>query len=112
MKPSPIRKLLAFLVLLGLFGLAGALAIPYWSNRQLSQRMAAMVASGQYAKSPAAAIQTEVAARASDMGLPVRPQDVVVTRTGKAMRIEARYQVLVDLYIYTVKLHLRATSGG
>jgi hypothetical protein len=53
-------------------------------------------------------VRTWVLNKAADLDLPVKAGDVDIERPAGSVRIAVRYQVRVDLPLYTVNLHLRA----
>ena len=50
-------------------------------------------------------LRTRVLEKASDLGLPVTADNVLIKRSAGGMRIDVRYAVRVDLPLYTVNLH-------
>jgi hypothetical protein len=99
--------ILSALVLAAVF-----LAPSYIRNIRLQQFLADMVQQPETYDIPPAMVQARVANAAAQLGIPVSPSQVKVTREGNSLLIEVRYFVRVDLPLYTVDLHFRARGGG
>jgi Domain of unknown function (DUF4845) len=57
-------------------------------------------------------LRTRVLSKASQLDLPVMPDDVQIQRSADRVRIEVRYIVRVDLPLYTVNLHFYPGAGS
>jgi len=106
MKRLRLAGAIAIVVLFA--ALAARLVPPYVENWKLSQDMTAIVAREESARLGDGVLQSLVSQKGAERGLPVRPGDVRVDRRGGTLRLEARYQVVIDLPAYTVRLHLSA----
>jgi len=112
MSATALRKILGAAVLACLATLAVLLGPPYLINLDYSSALRDIVADPGAASWTDSRFQAEAANAAARFGLPVSPSAVRVLRSGGALRLEVRYQLSVDLTVYTVRLHLRATSGS
>ena len=54
-------------------------------------------------------VQAEIYAKAESLGLPVERQDIKVT-VGRTVTLQVRYEVNVDLKIYTLPLHFSLSA--
>jgi hypothetical protein len=96
------------LVLMAAIGIL--LVPPYIENWKLQSFI------NQIAQDPATAqktpeiVRANVVDKAASLGLPVHTDDVRVTRSGDALKIEVLYIVRIDLPIYTVDLHFRPAA--
>lgn len=99
-------------MLLAAVGAMAALSVPYWENREFEAQLTALVARN------AASGWTEDRWRQAALdvaawrGVPAAGSDVRVEQRQTGPRIEVRYQKNVDLFVYSVRLHLRAKSGS
>lgn len=107
-----VRTIAGLFVLLALASVLIQLAPLYLDSLDFSHELQAYVASEAPVGKTGEMIRVEVANRAVRRGLSVRPDNVVVSGGGETLRVEVRYQIHVDLLIYTVNLHLRAKSGA
>jgi hypothetical protein len=57
-------------------------------------------------------VRAWVLAKAADLALPVKADDVHIQRTPERVHIEVRYAVRVDLPLYTVDLHFYPGAGS
>ena len=101
---------IAILVILA--ATAVLLAPSYVRNMQLQQFLEESLQQQGVEDKPTEMLQVAVADKAAQLGIPLRPEQVRVDRTGGSLRIEARYIVRIDLPVYTVDLHFRAGSGA
>lgn len=112
MSAVALRKILGAAILACLVLAAILLGPPYLTNLSYSSALRDIVADPSTADWSDARFQAEAANAATRLGLSVPPSAVRVLRSGSAPRIEVRYQLPVDLTVYTVSLHLRASSGS
>lgn len=85
---------------------------PYIQNWKLQRYVNGLVDDPASASQSSDAIRDKVISRGAALGLPVRPNDVQVTRPQNGVRIDVLYIVHVDLAVYSVDLHFRPTAGG
>lgn len=106
------RVALGVAVLLAALVAMVSLSVPYWENRQFEDELTAVVA--RNASSGWTAERWEQAAReaAARRGVPAAASAVRVELRPTGPRLEVRYQKNVDLFVYSVRLHLRAKSGS
>ena len=58
------------------------------------------------------AIRQSIADKAHDFNLPVKLEDVKLTKEGKQFRIDLKYTYVVDLYIYQHSKEFHFTATG
>ena len=84
----------------------------YVRNWEFQQAVAEIAQRVETPAVPDPALRLRVCEVAQDLGLPVKEANVQVRRAGDTIRLEVRYDVRVDLALYTVNLHFypRAAS--
>jgi hypothetical protein len=107
-----VRVTAGVLVLLALAGIGAVLVPPYAANFQLQRYLNNLIDDPATASQPPDATRAKVLSKASSLGLPLNGQDVQVTPSHNAIRIDALYVVHVDIAGYTVDLHFRPAAGG
>src|SRR5215472_14717030 len=101
---------IAVLLLLAVIGVA--LIPPYVANWKLQRFVNELIDDPQTAAQSPELVRDKIVARASELGLPVRPDNVRITRLERAIRVDVLYLVHVDLAVYSVDLHFRPAAGG
>lgn len=84
---------------------------PYYENWKLQRYLNALAHDASARSRPVEMVQAMVVDHAAALGLPVRGDDVHVTRSRDAVKIEVLYVVHIDLPVYTVDLHFRPGAG-
>jgi hypothetical protein len=113
MPPVPKwRVAIAALVVVVLAALASQLIPIYVRNMRLQQFVEETARNEANLNKPADLLRVMVLNRASRLGLPVRSDNVQVTRAPDVLRIDVRYIVRVDLPLYTVDLHFYPGAGS
>jgi len=107
-----LRKIAGITVLVILAAIGIVLIPPYVENWKLQRYVNELVDDPGTAALQPEAIRAKVVSRAASLGLPVRDDDVQITRVQDAIRINVLYLVHVDVAGYTVDLHFRPTAGG
>ena len=100
----------------GVLAILAALCIllvpPYAENWKLQRYLNEMIDDPATASLAPEILQARVVNRATALGLPVHGDDVLVSRSQNATKIQVLYLVHVDFAVYTVDLHFRPTAGG
>ncbi len=104
------RIVLGLAVLAALIGFAALLSGPYYRNWRL-QRFLEETAYSAAATPAPELIGANIAEQAARLGIPVRSDQIRVSRSDRGLYLEARYIVRVDLLLYTVDLHFRPSAG-
>ena len=107
-----LRVAAGFLVLVGLAAIGVVLVPPYTANFKLQRYLNDLIDDPATAAQPPDTVRAKVLSRASSLGLPLAAQDVQVTPSANALKIDALYVVHVDVAGYTVDLHFRPAAGG
>lgn len=94
-------------VLLAMAAIGVILIPPYVENWKLQSFINQLAEDPGIAQKPPEMIRANIVDKAASLGLPVHTDDVHVTKSGDAFRIDVMYIVHVDLPIYTVDLHFR-----
>lgn len=107
-----IRQAAGVAVLVAAVAAMALLSVPYWNNRALEEDLAALV--GREGQADWSVERWRVAALnvAAHHGVAAATAEVKVEPRAGAPRVEIRYQKNVDLFVYTVRLHLKARSGS
>jgi hypothetical protein len=99
----PLWRLIAGIAVLGSFlAVIGLMTPVYLDDYRLYRYVQSLAGSTQ---TPDELIRAEVIARAHELDLPVRPNDVHVVHVGGKTKIEMRYTVKMDIALYPVDLH-------
>jgi hypothetical protein len=102
----------AVAVLAALLGLMGLFAPIYFRNLELQNYVSDMTHRAGSQNQPDDVLRSQVLDKAHALDLPVREDDVHISRPPEGMRIDVRYFVRVDLPGYTVDLHFYPGAGS
>ena len=105
-----VRTVAGIAVLLGMAVIGFMLLPPYFENWKLQQYLNDVGADPATAGKTREVLRANVVNKAAELGLPVHTEDVRVSKSGDALRIEVLYLVRVDLAVYSVDLHFRPAS--
>lgn len=112
MTASPWRLAAAALVL-AVFVFLGVRLVPiYVHNLELQQFVQDVTHRAAAATSSDDILRTWVLDKANDLDLPVKADNVQIQRSGETVHMEVRYEVRVDLPLYTVNLHFYPGAGS
>lgn len=113
MNPLPRWRIAAGVaVLLALLGFAALFAPIYVRNLELQDYVSGMTHRAGSQTQPDDVLRSQVLDKAHTLELPVKEDDVHITRPPEGMRIDVRYFVRVDLPGYTVNLHFYPGAGS
>lgn len=107
-----LRVAAGILVLVGLAAVGLVLVPPYATNWKLQRYLNELIDDPATARQSPDAVRAKVLTKASALAVPLAPQDVQVSASGNALRIDALYVVHVDIAGYSVDLHFRPAAGG
>lgn len=110
MNTRSLRVAAGVAVLLAALGAMASLSVPYWENRQFEEELSALVARNSASGWTTDRWRQSALEAAARRGVPASEVRVELRPTGP--RLEVRYQKNVDLFVYSVRLHLRAKSGS
>ena len=113
MTPVPRWRIVAAaLVLAALLGFGILFAPIYLGNLKLQGYVAEMTRNVDNRNAPDEVLRQNVLAKARELDLPVKADNVRIERSANALRIDVRYFVRVDLPGYTVDLHFYPGAGS
>ncbi len=99
------------ILVLAALALIGVLLLPpYFENWKLQQYLNDLGADAATSQKSAEVVRANVVSKAAELGLPVHTDDVRVSKTGDAFKIEVLYLVHVNLALYSVDLHFRPAA--
>jgi hypothetical protein len=99
------RLVAAFLVLAAMVGVLLALAPVYFEEYELGQYIRSIVASPAAALASDESIRAQVLARARQIDLPIRANDVQISRPGNKLQVQVNVKVQMDFSLYQVDVH-------
>ena len=105
-----LRTAAGIAVLAGMAAIGVLLLPPYFENWKLQQYLNDLGADPGTAGKTPEVLRANVVNKAAQLGLPVHTEDVRVSKSGDAVRVEVLYLVRVDLAVYSVDLHFRPAS--
>ena len=112
MKVARWRIAAAVAVLAALAGFGAVFAPIYLDNLQLGRYVSELAHSASAGAQSDDALRAAVVRKAKELDLPIKEDNVQVTRAPEGLRIEVRYRVRVDLPGYTVDLHFYPGAGS
>jgi hypothetical protein len=106
-------RLAAGIAVLAVLALLGAELLPiYLHNLELQQFVEEVTHRSAAATAPDDVLRAWVLDKAAQLGLPVRADNVRIEREPARVRIEVKYEMRVDLPLYTVNLHFYPGAGS
>ena len=113
MNRLPRWRIFAAVAILGILVLLLGLFAPYYfRNLELQNFVSALTRGGEATRQSDDILRTWVTEKAHQLQLPVREENVHITRTPAATHIDVRYFVRVRLPGYTVDLHFYPGAGS
>ncbi len=106
------RAAAAAIVVAAMIALGVQLVPYYFRNLDLQRFVEETAQRPGIQNQPDDALRAMVLARASDLHLPVRAENVQLKRSADDFRIEVRYVVRVNLPVYSVDLHFYPGAGS
>jgi hypothetical protein len=106
-------RLAAGTVVILILALLSARLVPiYVHSLELQQFVEKTTHRPEAPTSSDAVLRAWVLDKAAELELPVRANNVLIQRTAQSLHIEVRYDVRVDLPLYTVNLHFYPGAGS
>lgn len=99
-------------VLVGMAGLLAVFTPIYIHNLQLQNYVGSLTQAVDSRNSPDTQLRAEILQEAHNLGLPVTEDNVQISRSAGALRIDVRYLVPVRLPGYAVNLHFYPGAGS
>lgn len=94
-------------VLAAMAWVAAGMVPPYLDHLEFRSYLDRISAAPDFRTAPPDLLAMRVARQAESMGIPLRASEVRVTRAGGITRMELKYVVPVELFVYSVDLHFR-----
>jgi hypothetical protein len=111
--PVPAWRIAAAVaVLAALLGFGAVFAPIYIANLKLQSFVADLTRRPEAASQADDALRQTVLAKAAELDLPVKADNVHIQRRPEGLRIDVRYFVRVTLPLYTVDLHFYPGAGS
>jgi hypothetical protein len=106
-------RLAAGIAVLAVLVFLGAELLPiYLHNLELQQFVEEVTHRRAAPQTPDGLLRARVLDKAAQLGLPVTADNVRIERAPERVRIEVRYEMRVDLPLYTVNLHFYPGAGS
>ncbi len=107
-----VRALFGLLLVVGGFYVAYKLIPPYFNNYQFQDVIETEARENTYSGYPKSEddVRTRVYRKAQELDVPIRPEQIQVSRNGPEYVITADYTVHVDLPVYPLDLQFHASS--
>ncbi len=99
-------------VLLSLLSLAAYLTPVYYRNLKLQQYVEALASRAVTQAKPDDVVRSEILDKATELELPVKTDDIQISRLNGDFHITVRYFVRVNLPFYKVDLHFYPGAGS
>ena len=113
MNPVPRWRIAAAVaVLAALLGFGAMFAPIYAGNFKLQSYVSEITRGEDSGKQPDEVLRQNVLNKARDLNLPVKADNVQITRSSDGLRIDVRYFVRVTIPGYTVDLHFYPGAGS
>jgi hypothetical protein len=106
------RVVAAIAILAGLVFFLGMFAPYYFRNLELQNFVSALTHRGENQTKSDDVLRSWVLDKAHQLDLPVKEDNVHITRSEETMQIDVRYVVRVSLPGYTVDLHFYPGAGS
>lgn len=104
------RLAAGILILAAMFSVLASLAPVYVADYQLKSYFRGVAARPDTLTTPDDALRATVVKRAVELGLPLTPADIRITRQDGKVQMEMRYAV--HFRIYQVDLHFHTAAGS
>jgi len=105
-----LKGALALLIIAGGFYLGWELIPPYFHNYQFQDDLDDVARVNSYSHKTDEDIKTIVIQKAENLGIKLKEEAVVISRSGDGMGISVHYTVHVDLILHPIDLDFTANS--
>jgi hypothetical protein len=107
-----VKAVLVLFVLIALVYVGFKVVPPYMDNYQLQDAMKTEARFAGVERKNQDQIRADIFARIRELGIPAKPEDVVVEPDGYNFKISVKYTVLVDLPGYQLKLDFQPNADS
>ena len=105
-----LKGLIGLVIIVGSFYAAWNLIPPYFNNYQLQDGLDDIARKNSYTTLSDDDIRKQVVTKASSEDIPLKEDQVVVSRNGPTLGISVKYRVHVDMVLHPVDLDFTANS--
>ncbi len=109
---APWRLALGAIVLLALIALGAFLTPVYLHNLEFQRYVSLLAEDPNTHDRDDSLIRSSLVDKAEELKLPVRFENIQISRTAETVKITVRYVVHVDLLVYAVDLHFYPGAGS
>lgn len=107
----PLWRLIgAILVLVAMVAVLLTLAPVYYEDFQLRQFIQTLARGTSAAATPDEALRAAVSDRGRQLDLPIRAEDIQISRTDGKLQVQIKYSVQMDFPLYQVDLHFHPSA--
>ena len=108
-----LKALLGVFVVVAFFYLAWKILPPYIQEYQFQQEIQSIARNSMYTLVDENGIRQQIKQKITDIGVPVNPESVVITKAGSDVTIGVNYTVHVDAMLYPFDLQFHpSTKNG
>ena len=105
-----IKALFGLLVVGGGFYVAWMMIPPYFHNYELQDDLDDLARKMSYLNKPDDEVKESVIAKAKSMDIPLKEEQVAVSRGGDGISIQVQYRVHVDMVVHPMDIDFAAKS--
>jgi hypothetical protein len=105
-----LKGLIGILIVVGIFYAAWNLIPPYFNNYQLQDALDDIARKNSYTQTTDEEIRKSVVKKAETEDIPLREDQVVVTRSQEGLGITVKYRIHVEMIVQPVDLEFTAAS--
>jgi hypothetical protein len=105
-----LKGLLALVLVAGSIYLGWELLPPYLHKYEFQDDLDEIARRNSYTQKTDEDLQTLIIQKASSLDIPLKPDQITITRTGDGLGISVHYQVHVDMVMHPVDLDFVANS--
>jgi hypothetical protein len=105
-----LKGLIGILIVVGIFYAAWNLIPPYFNNYQLQDALDDIARKNSYTQTTDEEIRKSVVKKAETEDIPLREDQVVVTRSQEGLGITVKYRIHVEMIVHPVDLDFTAAS--
>jgi hypothetical protein len=104
------RLIAAILVLVAMVAVLLTLAPVYYEDFQLRQYIQTLTRGTSAATTQDEVLRAAVSDRGRQLDLPIRPEDIQISRTDGKLQVQIKYSVQMDFPLYQVDLHFHPSA--
>lgn len=105
-----LKGLLILVIIFGSIYVGWELVPPYFTNSQFQDELDDIARRNSYVQRPDDAVREIVIKKAESMGIPLKEEQITITRVADGLGITVQYRVHVDMILHPVDLDFTANS--